>query len=653
MNISSRSVWVVLLSLVPPIARSDDAPQPTDAQLTRIREATDELSAAVDALGESNIEQRLVDDVGVYAKAAEWIVRHGEFYRPSYADDTLNVLAAGRERSEQLRNGRADWGREPGRHILAYRSRVDGSLQPYAVTLPRDFEAGNSRRYPLHLVLHGRGSTLNEVSFIRQHGGKRVEESQDWIQLDVFGRVNNAYRWAGETDVFEALADVIDRYPIDERRITLWGFSMGGAGAWHLGLHHPSRWSSVGAGAGFVDFYKYQNVTEPLPEYQDKALRIYDTVDYAQNLADVPFITYGGELDAQLAASLTMRDAAEGLDAPLSVLVGPGMGHKFDDRSYQQFMEFHAEHSRQGRPIFPGRREIRFITFTPKYNTCEWLTIQELQEMYEPATVTSTWNDDGVLEIETANVAALSVARGVADRVQINGGRPVNLNAAADELLPEVDFQLDADGWGVLEYEESLSFRENPDVRKRHNLQGPIDDAFMEPFVCVRGTGTPWSAAQRNWAEWTLARFEGEWDKWMRGRAPVVRDTDVNDELINSRNLILFGDPGSNSILGRLLADLPLEWTPEGAITIGNAVYDADRHGIALIYPNPLNPRRYVVVNSGMTMHERDFRASNAWLFPKLGDVAVIDFERSGDGYSEETVWAALFDSGWKLPAAR
>ena len=108
---------------------------------------------------------------------------------------------------------------------------------------------------------------------------------------------------------------------------------MGGAGAWHLGLHYPSTWCSVGPGAGFVDFYKYQKMTEPLPDYQDRTLRIYDATGYALNLANVPFITYGGELDPQLAASLTMQAAADDVGAPLQLLVGQGMGHKFDDDS--------------------------------------------------------------------------------------------------------------------------------------------------------------------------------------------------------------------------------------------------------------------------------------------------------------------------------
>src|SRR5690606_39603725 len=142
---------------------------------------------------------------------------------------------------------------------------------------------------------------------------KPADAEQTWIQIDVFGRTNNAYRWSGETDVFEALNAVRRLFRIDDRRIVLRGFSMGGAGAWHLGLHYPSEWCSVGPGAGFVDFYDYQKVKEKLPPFQDKTLRIYDAIDYVQNAFNVPICTYGGEQDAQLVASTKMVEAAEKL----------------------------------------------------------------------------------------------------------------------------------------------------------------------------------------------------------------------------------------------------------------------------------------------------------------------------------------------------
>ncbi len=243
-------------------------------------------------------------DVGVCYKAVNWILRHNEFYQESYVSDAMRVLEIGHERATA---NRPTWGLTPGSHVLAYMSRIDHSLQPYAVTLPEGFDQEADRDWPVYVVLHGRNGRLNEVSFFRQFEGKPPQEGADWIQLDVFGRVNNAYRWGGEVDVFEALEDLKSRYRVDDRRITLWGFSMGGAGAWHLGLHHPSTWCSVGAGAGFVDFYGYQKREEPLIPAQHQGLHIYDAVDYATNLSVVPFITYGGEDDPQLLASTTMQ----------------------------------------------------------------------------------------------------------------------------------------------------------------------------------------------------------------------------------------------------------------------------------------------------------------------------------------------------------
>lgn len=609
-----------------------------------------QLESAVNGLKERDLREQWIADVDVYRKAAEWILRHNEFYQPRYVQDTLKALDTGLERARDLEDGEPSWGRQPGSVILGYRSKVDGSTQPYALSIPAGVDPRSPDRWPLYVVLHGRGGTRNEVRFIRDHDGKPLPEGQTYFQLDVFGRTDNAYRWSGETDVFEAIADVQRRFRIDERRVTLWGFSMGGAGAWHLGLHYPSRWSSVGPGAGFVDFYKYQKQTEKLPPYQDKTLRIYDAIDYALNAYDVPIVTYGGELDKQLVASTSMVEKAESLGVPIKLIVGPQTGHKFHPESRKEFMAFHAEKSKAGRKMFPGLKQIRFITYTPKYNECEWLTIEELVEMYEPAIVEGHVDEDtGILKLTTQNVAVLQIARDVAPEVVIDGDRH-DLSSAADGLLPGVYYQLGGEDWNMLDYDASLAFFKNPDLRKRKNLQGPIDDAFMQPFVCVRGTGTPWSQEQHDWAEWTLERFSREFDKWLRGTVPVIDDADMKDDVIASKNLILFGDPGSNSVLARIVDRLPVHWTRQG-IEVGGKTYDPQKHGLSLIFPNPLNPNRYVVINSGHTFHEKDFKASNSWLFPRLGDIAVQAFEKQPDGsYQESIEWAALFDSSWQLP---
>lgn len=609
----------------------------------------DELKTQLTALQQkvASLDIRKRVDAEVCAKAVEWILRHDEFYKPNFIESARKTLTLGHERAEQISRGNENWGTLPGVHALAYRSRVDTSVQPYLVTLPEDFELSGAKRWPLYVVLHGRNATLTEAHFIATGHGKPAPQGQSWIQLDVFGRTNNAYRWAGETDVFEAIADVSRRYRIDESRVTLWGFSMGGAGAWHLGLHHPSRWASVGAGAGFVDFYKYQNQSDQLPDHQHKALRIYDAKDYVLNLNVVPFVTYGGEKDPQLLASLTIQEEAKQLNVPLQLIVGPNMGHKFDDESKARFMEFLAKHNQPGRQKAPGLRDFQFVTYTLKYNTCESVTIEEQVIPYARTTITSSQDDQGILRLHTENVAALSVLRSAADRVRIDDSEPLELNLASDANLTEVFFIKENSSWQALDYDDSLEFTQNPERHKRHNLQGPIDDAFMEGFVCVRGTSQPWSKNLEDYAQWSLQRFSREYDKWMRATVPMINDVDLNEELIRSKNLILFGDPGSNSILNRIVGDLPLRWD-QNSITFAETSYSTKDHAVALIFPNPLNPQKYVVINSGMTMHEKDFKASNSWLFPKLGDHAVIQFAaEKEEEFSEKVVKAGLFDAHW------
>jgi len=66
----------------------------------------------------------------------------------------------------------------------------------------------------LDVILHGRGDTITEVSFLAGHqSDKPVPSDQNYIELEVFGRTNNAYRWGGETDVFEAMEAVAQGLP--------------------------------------------------------------------------------------------------------------------------------------------------------------------------------------------------------------------------------------------------------------------------------------------------------------------------------------------------------------------------------------------------------------------------------------------------------
>ena len=69
-----------------------------------------------------------------------------------------------------------------------------------------------------------------------------------------------------------------------------------------------------------------------------------------------------------------------------------------------------------------------------------------------------------------------------------------------------------------------------------------------------------------------------------------------------------------------------------------------------LIYPNPLNPKKYVVLNSGHTFHEAEFKGSNALLFPRLGDYAVVrPMPTEKEPAVFEVMKSGIFDEAWQF----
>ncbi|HMC12406.1 MAG TPA: hypothetical protein VKH44_13995, partial [Pirellulaceae bacterium] len=160
-------VVAVLLTLAVPGSGFAQPAEPGDSKA--IGGTLTQLNAAIDKLRQEPRAERYLPDVAVYAKAAEWILRHQEYYKPDYVKHTHAALKTGLTRAAQMASGKAEWNNSPGRKILGYQSAVDESIQPFALALPEAYGKEPERRWPLHVVLHGRGATLNEVAFIQIH----------------------------------------------------------------------------------------------------------------------------------------------------------------------------------------------------------------------------------------------------------------------------------------------------------------------------------------------------------------------------------------------------------------------------------------------------------------------------------------------------
>lgn len=625
--------------------------QPSDDVLKQIADKTAQLAAKVAELRKDKKHHKLLPDVEIFLRGAENIVRFKEFYNKDSGKWTLDCLDRGLERADQLARRETPWTELATRNVVrGYRSSVDGTAQPYAITYPLRFGSfeGMPRKWRVDIVLHGRGATLTEVSFMNTHNGKKKPPAdQDWIQIDIYGRGNNAYRWAGETDVLEAVEaffanDGKGLDSPDRRRVVLRGFSMGGAGTWHLGLHHPDKWCVMGPGAGFTTTHDYAwKGKKDLPDYQEKCLRIYDAIDYVENARRIPIVAYSGGDDPQKLAADNIENRLKELkiDA-MTHIVAPGLGHTFPSEWFNKANLLWSEHANKPPGTFP--KKLSFVTYTTKYHGDFWISINRLEKHYEKSSIEwdliekDMMNTD--LRINTKNVRSFSVVQNSRTYTVVIDGQELRMNEKERPLIAH--YVKESSKWRLLDSNEAR--KQNANQEKRPNLQGPIDDAFAHSFVCVIGSGDTFHPSTQKFVDAKVAAFKYDWGKHWRGELPTIGDYAVTPNEIQNKNLILFGDPQSNLTLAQILPKLPLKWTKD-EIEFAGKKYKASEHVPVMIFPNPLNPNKYVVLNTGHTIPSADYTKTNALLYPRLGDYAIL---RLADG---GVATAGLFDDYWRV----
>jgi hypothetical protein len=645
---------LALLLAVRPLWAQDARPAATEWQAA-LREDLGTLSSALADLRRRG--SRHVADAAIFAKGIRWALQYDR--EMTAADRTLldRSLARGTERSKALADGNAGWLTRRGKVALGYVSCVDGSVQPYGLVIPKQYDPAKPAR--LDVVLHGstRPVGLSELRFLSRFDEGDADNpsppEQEYFELHPLGRVENCYRWSGETDVFEAIEDVSRRYNIDRRRIVLRGMSMGASGTWHLGLKHADVFVALGPYCGYVDTHRFSETplptfvkVGPLPEHQELGLHMLDSVDYAANARMVPSIACMGEKDVFFQAHVIMGEAMRREGLEMVNLISPGTGHVIDPVTHAEQMRRLKNYADAGLDDHPAA--VHFVTWTLKYSQCHWVQLLALEQHYARAEISGRLVD-GRLELsEPKNVTRFALRPdrlpAVPKSVRI-GTAELGWPSSADTQA--LVFVRAPEGWKFEGEVGSL-----PLTGKRPGVQGPIDDAFTSPFVCVRGTGKPWNSKVHAYALASLDRFAREWHQFFRGDLPVKDDVDVTEEDIQSRNLILFGDPGSNSVMSRILPSLPLQWTSD-SLTLGNTKYGSADHLPALITASPFpNARdRYIVLNSGHTFRESELAKLNYLLFPRWGDWAVLKVDDVSNPLTESVVQAGYFDEQWKWKA--
>ena len=648
-----RIVSLSLLTFSFCFAAEKPVPPPGVAVPAADRAALESGLIELDAMIRKLPETPLKADVRIYHDAVKSALTYNEFFKVEEIARGKDLLRVGKDRAAALAAGKPAWAQSTGLVVRGYVSKIDKSVQPYGLVVPQSYRENSGHKWRLDTWFHGRGETLSEVNFIYDRSRAPGEFTPpDTIVLHLYGRYCNANKMAGEVDLFEALDAVKKQYPIDENRIVVRGFSMGGAAAWHIGAHYAGMWAAAAPGAGFsetADFLKvFQNETVKPTWWEIKLWHQYDATDYAANFFNLPLVAYSGEIDKQKQAADMMAKALAVEGMTMKHIIGPNTPHRYHPDSKVLINAALDSIAAEGRDAYP--RKIRFTTFTLRYNRMKWVVADELAKHWERARIDAEITGDSGVDVKTANLNAFSFDFG-AGGARFDPSRKVAVTIDAQRVLVagpltdrswNVHFRRSAGKW-ALETEQT-------GLRKSHGLQGPVDDAFFDAFLMVKPTGTASSPAVGAWVAAESAHAITEWRRHFRGEAQVKNDSDLNDADIAANNLVLWGDPSSNKVLARIAAQLPVQWTAD-AVVVNGKKYAAADHGLIMIYPNPLNPKKYVVLNSGFTFREYDY-LNNARQIPKLPDWAVVDTRTPPDSrWPGKVVDAGFFGEKWELLA--
>lgn len=584
----------------------------------------------------------------VFLKAVRYALDLGEFFKPDDAAKARRLLAEAATRIAALRSGASPWLSAKGLVTRGYYSPIDGSAQPFALEIPDDATATNS---PAWIWLHGRSDSGTDLHFLHERMQKKGQfHPAGTIIVHPFGRFCTGYKNAGEQDVIDVHSLLVREKRIDPARSALAGFSMGGAGAWMIGAHYTDRWTVVHTGAGFVDVRRYRNLSDndvsQLPPWEVSLWAQNDVPTCVRNLLNLPVISYSGEKDRQRASAEIMAAEFQKQGAALTHLIGPDTEHKYEPNTQRQLTSLIQEALLKPRTT-PYPLRLSWQGQTLDYPRLHWIKATGLTHHWQDARIDARIDQPipqaTTAEITTANVSSLLLTSPDAQpfptslRISIDG-QPLTGGGGAKSILLT---------------HHSGRWHTGPDpkapaLRKKPGLQGPIDDAFTAPFLFVLPDRPCLSPATEAWTQHEIAYQTARWKWLMRGDLRSRKASEVSADDIRRYHLILWGDSTANELTAKVLPKLPIQWNKDG-VTAGTRSFSGPHLIPALIYPNPLYPERYVVLNSGLTFRE-SHSSTNSLQNPKLPDWAVIDLRTPPDDESPGRIEAAgFFSESWQL----
>ncbi len=523
-----------------------------------------------------------------------------------------------------------------GTHIRGYYSEIDDTVQYYQVHVPDIYNPNNSM--PMVIHFHGvfetdqpflKSISVDYINIIRDR--ERYAKENGFIVVWPHGRGNAMFKGIGRDDLFNVIEQVKSDYNIDEDRIYLTGYSFGGQAALDVASQYPHLFAAVAPIAAFTDYRLLLDSKTKLHESEKKWKDANNTITYIKNLLHIPVFIQHGDDDnfCDLRHSTRVVDTLKAYGGSVELKILPDANHfNYLGNPEERIYKWFKDKSRVKNP-----NKVIYVTSQMKYNQAYWMKVEALTQRLVPALINANIKGNRVY-VTTKNVSAYSLKLNT-DLVNLTKRVTIYTNGKKSYK-------------GLLPFNGELTINEDTFVGlgTSDQLEGPISEVFSTPFVIVLGTNG--NTEQINANKEAFSNFLAVWRERFFTNPRVKNDSELSAEDIGRFNLIFFGGPETNLIAKKIITKLPISYSKNLIIFYNYNYQLTDTYGIQMVYQNPLNPKKYVVLYdfSGWDSESKRKPMFDQFFLDAWYD--FIFFDDSTYGPSVAPI-IGFFDSNWQI----
>ena len=484
--------------------------------------------------------------------------------------------------------------RRPEEHYKqTFRSDIDGSVQYFAVA-PAQPISKNQPARALFLSTHG--------ASVEAMGQAACYAPKSWgTVVAPTNRRPYGFDWEdwGRHDAMEVLDLAQAKYKTDPHQTYLTGHSMGGHGAWQLGVTYPDRFAAIAPSAGWISFWSYagaerRRTTNPVVQLLQRASSPGDTLGLSTNYLQQAIYILHGDADDNVPVSeaRTMREHLTAYHHDFKYHEQPGAGHWWGNAcvDWPPIFDLFAQHKI---PEDQELTEVDFTTANPGVSaSSHWVCIEAQQHPLALSRATLRYDStQRRFTGKTDNVSRLALGL-----KHLRPGGKVSVELDGQKLdgipYPTEDKRL----WFELVGTKWQPSGAAPLSHKGPHRYGPFKEAFGHDMIFVYATqGT---SEENAWAP-AKARFDAEsW--WYRGNGAVdvVPDIEFDAAKSPNRGVVLYGNADNNAAWPTLLGQSPVQ-VRRGLVKVGQRELPGNDLACLFCRPRPDSDCASVAVVSG------------------------------------------------------